>query len=884
MDSEENKIPSENTGNEPSSGSGNKGKVLNLSGMYQNWFLDYASYVILERAVPDIADGAKPVQRRILHSMFELEDGRYNKVANIIGNTMKYHPHGDASIGDALVQLGQKDILIDMQGNWGNILTGDSAAAPRYIEARLSKFALDVVFNPKTTEWKLSYDGRNREPVHLPIKFPLLLAQGAEGIAVGLSVKILPHNFNELLDACVAILKNQDFVIYPDFPTGGFIDVSRYKEGERSGKVRVRAKITELDKKTLVITEIPFGTTTGSLIDSILSANDSGKIKIRKIEDNTASNVEVQVHLAPNVTTDQMIDALYAFTDCEVSISPICCVIDDNNPIFTNINTLLRNSVTHTQELLTLELEIRRKELQESHLFSSLEKIFIENRIYRDIEECTTWESVIETIDQGLEPYKAQFYREITNDDVAKLTEIRIKRISKYDAFKADEIIRQIELELGDVQQKLDNIVEYTIEYYKNIKKKYGKGRERKTEIRNFENIEAAEVAVANQKLYVNREEGFLGYGLKKDEFVCDCSDLDDIIAFKQDGTFVVTKITEKIFVGKNIIHIDVFKKNDDRTIYNAVYRDGSSGAAFVKRFFVKGVTRDKEYTLTKGTPNSRVLYFTPNPNGEAEVINIQLVPRPKLKKAVFDFNFADIAIKGRQSMGNLLTKYLIRKISLKDTGVSTLGGVRFWFDDTVKRLTTEENGRFLGEFNQHDRLILLTGSGYYRIFKPDTQLHFEDEILFLEKYNKRHVFTLIYENKKSSGIHMKRFIPEEIPDRRMEVVQTEEGDIILHFSAAYLPRFELIFDSKKMKKTLNPELINAEEFAGIKSFRAKGKKLSSHPIKKINEIEALEASEEWLEKVFYVEETESSPENKENQSGDDSDTEMETGQFIIPL
>ena len=833
--------------------SSEKGKITSLSGMYRNWFLDYASYVILERAVPDMKDGLKPVQRRILHSMKELEDGRYNKVANIIGNTMKYHPHGDASIGDALVQIGQKELFVDAQGNWGNILTGDSAAAPRYIEARLSKFALDVVFNPKTTEWTASYDGRNKEPDHLPVKFPLLLAQGAEGIAVGLSSKILPHNFNELIDASIAVLNDESFEIYPDFLTGGYIDVKTYAAGARGGKLRVRAKIHVEDKKTLIISEVPFGTTTSSLIESVVKANDSGKIKIRKIEDNTAANVEIVIHLLPNTNPDQMMDALYAFTYCEVSISTMCCVIDDNLPIFTDVNVLLIDSVQQTKALLNKELEIEKHELQEQHLFSSLEKIFIEKRIYRDIEECTTWESVLETIDKGLEPYKKLFYREIIRDDILRLTEIKIKRISKFDSFKSDEIIKNLEEKLKQVQYHLDNLIEYAINYYKEIKKKYGKDRERKSEIRAFENIEAVSVAIANQKLFVNREEGFVGFGLKKDEFVTECSELDDIIAFRRDGTLIVSKVAEKVFMGKDIIHIDVFKKNDNRTIYNMIYRDGKSGISYVKRFFVKGVTRDREYELPQGSANSKVLYFTVNPNGKAEIITIYLVPRPKLRKLLFDFDFSKLAIKGRSSKGNQITRYMIRKIKLKDEGKSTLGGVNYWFDDEVNRLFTEERGRFLGEFKAEEYLIYFLKSGKFKILKPDTKLHFEDDLLYLKKYTEKTIFTAVYNTAEFH--YIKRFQTENNIDKCLDFLNEEENENLLFFSDDWFPVISLKFNNRKLKKPKNPEKIIIHEFISVKGYKAKGKRLSKFPLSKIVSEEALPYDNESIQKLLGIEE-----------------------------
>ncbi|KAF5054262.1 DNA topoisomerase 4 subunit A [anaerobic digester metagenome] len=736
-------------------------KTVHLSGMYENWFLDYASYVILERAVPEIIDGLKPVQRRLLHAMDELDDGRYNKVANIIGHTMKYHPHGDASIGDALVQLGQKDLLIDTQGNWGNIHTGDSAAAPRYIEARLSKFALEVVFNPKTTKWKLSYDGRNKEPVTLPVKFPLLLAQGVEGIAVGLASKILPHNFLELIDSSIKILQGKDFELLPDFPTGGLADCSRYNDGLRGGKVRLRAKVSQYDKKTLIISELPFGVTTESLIDSIINANEKGKIKIRKIDDNTAQNVEILIHLVPGISPDTTIDALYAFTDCEISISPNNCVISDGKPRFLGVKQILIESTAKTVELLKMELEIRRQELLESLLYASLERIFIENRIYRDIEECTSWDDVLKTIDKGLEPYKPQFYREITIDDILRLTEIKIKRISKFNAFKADELINNLNDEKAQVEHYLANLTEFAIEYFKNVRRKYGKGRERRTELRSFDNIEAVMVAAANQKLYVNRAEGFAGTGLKKDEYVCDCSDIDDIIAFREDGTFIVTKVADKVFVGEHIIHIDVFRKNDERTIYNMIYQDGKNGAAYVKRFAVVGITRDKEYSLTKGTAGSKVLYFTANPNGEAELVKVNLKPRPKLKKPVFDFDFSELAIKGRNSQGNILTKYAVKKISQAEAGISTLGARDIWFDDSIRRLNTEGRGRLMGAFSGDDKILTITQSGHYRLFNFDLANHFDEDLLIIEKFNPEKPVSVVYFNGEKQFYYLKRFLVE---------------------------------------------------------------------------------------------------------------------------
>ena len=687
-----------------------------LTGMYKDWFLDYASYVILERAVPHIEDGLKPVHRRILHAMKKMDDGRYNKVANIIGSTMQYHPHGDASIGDALVQLGQKDLLIDCQGNWGNILTGDEAAAARYIEARLSKFALEVVFSPKITEWMLSYDGRNQEPVTLPVKFPLLLAQGVEGIAVGLASKILPHNFNELLDACVAYLRGEPFVLYPDFPTGGLADVSRYNDGLRGGAVKVRARINKIDKRTLAITEIPYGTTTESIKDSIIKANDKGKIKIKKVDDNTADTAEIIIHVSNDESSDKTIDALYAFTDCEVSISPNSCVIMDEKPHFMGVSEILRRNVDHTRDLLRRELELRLSELEDDWHMSSLEKIFIEEKIFHDIEECTTWESVLETIDTGLEPFKPRLHREVTRDDIIRLTEIKIKRISKFDSFKADEHIKGVEEEIRTVKNHLAHLTQYTIDYFLRIKEKYGKGRDRKTELREFDSIEATKVVVANAKLYVDRAEGFFGIGaaMKKDEFVCDCSDIDDVIVITKEGKYIITKVSEKAFFAKNIYYIGVFKRNDERTIYNVLYRDGRNGPLMMKRCAIKGITRDREYDLTKGTPRSEILYMSVNPNGEAEVLKIYFKPRPRLKKLIVDLNFGNLAIKGRQSQGNLFSRYAIHKIVLKERGASTLSGQNVWYDDEIRKLNTDGRGELLGEFVGNDKLLVMTAKGHY--------------------------------------------------------------------------------------------------------------------------------------------------------------------------
>ncbi len=823
---------------EDDSGSDERLKTARLSGMYKDWFLDYASYVILERAVPEVRDGLKPVQRRILHAMKELDDGRYNKVANIIGHTMKYHPHGDASIGDALVQLGQKDLLIDTQGNWGNILTGDSSAAPRYIEARPSKFALEVVYNPKTTTWKTSYDGRNKEPVTLPVKFPLLLAQGVEGIAVGLASKILPHNFNELIDASIEYLKGKEPDILPDFPSGGLADFSKYNQGRRSGKVRVRAKINIQDKKTLVITEIPFSTTTNSLIDSIISANDKGKIKVRKIEDNTAEKVEILVHLAAGISPDQAIDALYLFTDCEISISPNCCIIDIDKPRFLSVNEVLKISTDNTVDLLKKELEIERNDMMEQLLLASLEKIFIENRIYRDIENCESWEEVIKTIDNGLEPYKKEFYRQITRDDIIHLTEIKIKRISKYDAFKADKEIKKHEERLAKAKHHLEHLIQFAIDYFRNIKKKYGEGRKRKTEIRFFDSIEATRVAVANEKLYVNRAEGFAGTALKKDEFVCECSDIDEIIVFREDGTYIVTKVTEKSFVGKDVIHIAVFERNDERTIYNVVYRDGQRGASYVKRFRVKGVTRDKEYDLTKGSKGSKVLYFTANPNGEAEVVTVYLRHKPRLKKTIFDFEFRELAIKGRAAGGNTLTKHPVRRIVLKDEGVSTLGAINIWFDDTVLRLNAESRGKLLGAFKGDEKILTVFPTGSFRVINFDLSNHFDENPLIIQKLHTSTIITAVYFDAEQNHHYIKRFEPEtngkvvgfigEHPKNSLILVTTEKYPRLL---VQYPP-------SDRRQKT--EEEIEVEEFIALKSHKARGKRVSNTTVTSIEWLEPL--------------------------------------------
>ncbi len=827
--------------------SGETYKTIQLSGMYENWFLDYASYVILERAVPDILDGLKPVQRRILHAMKDLDDGRFNKVANIIGHTMKYHPHGDASIGDALVQLGQKELTVETQGNWGNVLTGDASAAPRYIEARLSKFALEVLFNQKTTKWKSSYDGRNKEPATLPVKFPLLLAHGVEGIAVGLASKILPHNFIELIDASIEFLKGKEVQILPDFQTGGLADFSKYNNGLRGGKVRVRAKITQFDKRTLIITEVPYGTTTSSLIDSIVAANDKGKIKIRKIDDNTAGNVEIMIHLAPGVSPDQTIDALYAFTNCEVSISPNSCVISDGKPVFIGVTDILRISADNTVNLLKKELEIRLAELEEDWHFSSLEKVFIEERIYRKIEKCTTWESVIETIENGLEPFQSMFKREISRDDIVRLTEIKIKRISRYNSFKADEHILKIETEIEEVQNHLDHLIDYAINYFKQIKKKYGAGKERKTEIRNFDTIEATMVAAATQKLYVNREEGFAGTSLKRDSFVCECSDIDEIIVFRNDGTFIVTKVSAKTFVGKGVIHIDVFKRNDERTIYNMIYRDGNRGRVYVKRFAVLGITRDKKYDLTRRTKGTKVLYFTANPNGEAEVIRVRLRPKPRLKKLSFEFDFRELEIKGRGAKGNILSKYPIQEITKKEEGVSTLGARDIWYDDTVKRLNTENRGTYLGAFKGSDRILTLMKSGVFKLTNFDTGTHFDEDMILIEKFKPKKPLSVIYLDGELKKFYVKRFLIDKDTheNKRYGFIGDHKESEFVELSQDYLPKIEISFVQKEGKKAVEDEIINVFEFIAIKGVTAKGKRLTNRDIEKIHFIEPLPYEEE---------------------------------------
>lgn len=823
----------ENITNEQNGGGDEPHNITHVSGMYKNWFLDYASYVILERAVPYVEDGLKPVQRRILHSMSDLDDGRYNKVANIIGHTMKYHPHGDMSIGDALVALGQKDLLIDTQGNWGNILTGDRAAAPRYIEARLSKFAQEVVFNPKTTTWLLSYDGRNKEPETLPVKFPLLLAQGVEGIAVGLACKMLPHNFNELCDASIAVLRGKKTDILPDFATAGMADFSNYNDGLRGGKVRVRAKISQLDKKTLVINEIPFGTTTGSLIDTIVAANDKGKIKIRKVEDNTSENVEIVIHLVPGISPDKTIDALYAFTDCELSISPNACIIENDKPRFVGVNEMLKISTYKTLELLKRELEIEKSELQESYMFASLEKIFIKDEMYIDFKNYSDKPTLFDYLGSRFSKYKKQFIRAITDEDYEKLTQIPMIRITRFDSKKADEKMKALDARIQEIDHHLANLIEYAIEYFKNLKKKYGVGRERKTEIKSFETIIATSVVVANEKLYVNREEGFAGYGLKKDEFIAECSDIDDIIVFLKDGTMKVMKVADKAFVGKDLIHIAVFKKNDERTIYNVIYRDGKAGATFMKRFPVTGVTRDKQYDLCKGSKDSQILYFSANPNGEAEVIEVQLKPMPGLRKVQWDINFAELAVKGRNSMGNVVTKYSVKKIVKLKEGVSTLGARDIWFDDTVQRLNTDKRGTFLGSFGPEDKILTISQSGHYKLNSFDVSTHFDEDMILIEKFNPKKPISAIYLDGESKTYFVKRFMVEPT-DKKVLFISEAEGSRVEIVTTEEKPAVEVKF-SKVKDKELPDEKIDLTQFIEVKGLKAKGNKLSYSKVKEIN-------------------------------------------------
>lgn len=817
--------------------------VTHVSGMFKDWFIDYASYVILERAVPALEDGLKPVQRRILHSMWELEDGRYNKVANLIGNTMKYHPHGDASIGDALVAIGQKDLLIDTQGNWGNILTGDSAAAPRYIEARLSKFGLDVLFNPKTTNWQLSYDGRNKEPIALPVKFPLLLAQGVEGIAVGLACKMLPHNFNELIDASIQILRGRKAVIYPDFATGGIADCGDYKDGLRGGKIKVRARIKELNSKTLVISEIPFGTTTSSLIDSILAANDKGKIKIKKVEDNTAENVEILVHLQPGISPDKTIDALYAFSNCEVSISPNACIIENDRPRFLGVSELLKISTQQTIELLRRELEIEKDELETKWHFASLEKIFIKEEMYIDFKKYSDRESLYKYLYAAFAPHKKKLIREIQDEDLQKLTQIPMIRITRFDTIKAEEHMKELDEKIAGVKNHLANLTDYAVEYFKTLKKKYGEGRERKTEIKQLETIVATQVVLANEKLYANKEEGFIGTGLKKDEFICECSDIDDIIAFTREGKMKVFKVADKVFVGKGIIHIAVFKKNDERTTYNMIYTDGPKGITFLKRFNVSGVTRDKDYDLTKGTKGSEVLWFTVNPHGEAEKVIVHLRKAAGVRKTEIDVDFAETQVKGRNSVGNIVTKYTVNKVTFKQKGVSTLAAEDYWFDDSVHRLNKEERGTYLGKFSGEDKILSITSKGQYRLYNFDLLNHFDADIILIEKFLPKQPLTMVYYDGESKSYFAKRFLPENISTKTSIITEHENSRVEL-VSTNPLPVIDVVFGKEKDKQP-KPETIQLAEFAPMANMKAKGKKLTNGKVKEINLREAEEVEVE---------------------------------------
>ncbi|MFS4468396.1 DNA gyrase/topoisomerase IV subunit A [Maribacter sp. 2210JD10-5] len=854
--------------------------LTRVTGMYKDWFLDYASYVILERAVPAIEDGFKPVQRRIMHSLKELDDGRYNKVANVVGHTMQYHPHGDASIADAMVQIGQKDLLIDTQGNWGNILTGDRAAASRYIEARLSKFGLEVVFSPKITEWQMSYDGRKKEPVNLPVKFPLLLAQGAEGIAVGLSTKILPHNFIELIDASIKHLKGQRFKLFPDFPTAGIIDVTNYNDGLRGGKIRVRARIAQKDKNTLVINEIPYGTNTSSLIDSILKANDKGKIKVKKIEDNTAAEVEILVHLPSGISPDKSIDALYAFTSCESSISPLGCIIEDNKPLFIGVTEMLKRSTDATVELLKRELEIQLNELEEQWHFASLERIFIENRIYRDIEEEETWEGVIKAIDKGLKPHTKHLKRAVTEEDIVRLTEIRIKRISKFDLDKAQQHLESLEEKITQVKYHLENLVEFAIDYFNNLKTTYGKGRERKSEIRVFDDIEATKVVIRNTKLYVNREEGFVGTSLRRDEYVTDCSDIDDIIVFTSDGKMMVTKVDSKTFVGKGILHVAVFKKKDKRTTYNLVYKDGKSGPTYIKRFNVTSVTRDKQYDLTAGSANSKVLYFSANPNGEAEVVTVNLRQAGSIKKLKWDIDFADVLIKGRGSKGNIVTKYTVKRIELKEKGVSTLKPRKIWFDDVVRRLNVDGRGELLGEFRGDDLLLIITQKGIAKTVLPVLTARFDDDMIVLEKWNPLKPISAIYWEGEKERFYVKRFLIEA--GNKEELFISEHPKSYLELvSTDWRPMIEMEFPKPRGKEAKENQTVDVENFISIKGIKAQGNQLITEKVKNINLLDPLpfeEPEEKEAAEIEVVDEENvdsgAKDDNQENRKENDDDGE----------
>lgn len=831
----------------------NQESVIHVSGMYQNWFLDYASYVILERAVPHINDGLKPVQRRILHSLKELDDGRYHKVANVIGHTMKYHPHGDASIGDAMVQVGQKELLLDMQGNWGNVATGDRAAAPRYIEVRLTPFALDVVYNKKITNWSASYDGRGKEPVTLPVKFPLLLTHGVEGIAVGLSTKILPHNFNELIDSSIKVLKGVKPRIYPDFYSGGSADFSNYNDGLRGGKVRVRAKIHQEDKHTLIVSELPFSTTTTSLINSILRANDKGKIKVKKVEDNTAEHVEIAITIPAGISPDKTIDALYRFTDCEVSISPLSCIIEDDRPKFLGVSEILKQSTEHTLNLLKQELEVNLSELQEKWHFASLERIFIENRIYHKIEELDNWKEIIATIHKELKPHTKNLLRDVTDEDVERLTEIKIKKITKFDLNKANEELLKLEAKIEEIKGYLANLTDYAIDYFKNLKTKYGKGKERKTEIKTFESIDATKVVVANKKLYINKEEGFIGTAMRKDEFVCDCSDIDDIIVFKKDGSMQVVKVGSKVFVGKGIIHCAVFKKKDERTIYNMIYKDGKSGTSMMKRFPVKSITRGKDYGLTKSEKGSKVLYFTANPNGEAETVTVHLKKLAKLKTLKIDVDFAELAIKGKGSGGNIVTKKAVRKVELKSTGISTLSARKIWFDDTVQRLNVDERGELLGAFKAEDKILTIQQSGEIELKSFDISNHFDEDMVLIEQNNPKKPVSAVYFDGNKQAYYVKRFLIENTMSRFSFITDNENSQLEV-VSTDWRPQVEIVFVKEKGKDR-QTEIINIEEFIAVKGEKALGNKLTSKKVKEINLIDSLPYKEVIEQEVEIIEE-----------------------------
>jgi topoisomerase-4 subunit A len=831
----------------------NQESVIHVSGMYQNWFLDYASYVILERAVPHINDGLKPVQRRILHSLKELDDGRYHKVANVIGHTMKYHPHGDASIGDAMVQVGQKELLLDMQGNWGNVATGDRAAAPRYIEVRLTPFALDVVYNKKITNWSASYDGRGKEPVTLPVKFPLLLTHGVEGIAVGLSTKILPHNFNELIDSSIKVLKGVKPRIYPDFYSGGSADFSNYNDGLRGGKVRVRAKIHQEDKHTLIVSELPFSTTTTSLINSILRANDKGKIKVKKVEDNTAEHVEIAITIPAGISPDKTIDALYRFTDCEVSISPLSCIIEDDSPKFLGVSEILKQSTEHTLNLLKQELEVNLSELQEKWHFASLERIFIENRIYHKIEELDNWKEIIATIHKELKPHTKNLLRDVTDEDVERLTEIKIKKITKFDLNKANEELLKLEAKIEEIKGYLANLTDYAIDYFKNLKTKYGKGKERKTEIKTFESIDATKVVVANKKLYINKEEGFIGTAMRKDEFVCDCSDIDDIIVFKKDGSMQVVKVGSKVFVGKGIIHCAVFKKKDERTIYNMIYKDGKSGTSMMKRFPVKSITRGKDYGLTKSEKGSKVLYFTANPNGEAETVTVHLKKLAKLKTLKIDVDFAELAIKGKGSGGNIVTKKTVRKVELKSAGISTLSARKIWFDDTVQRLNVDERGELLGAFKAEDKILTIQQSGEIELKSFDISNHFDEDMVLIEQNNPKKPVSAVYFDGNKQAYYVKRFLIENTMSRFSFITDNENSQLEV-VSTDWRPQVEIVFVKEKGKER-QTEIINIEEFIAVKGEKALGNKLTSKKVKEINLIDSLPYKEVIEQEVEIIEE-----------------------------